>query len=82
MMEWQPIETWLGVEDQGYGYSDGVLLYDQEYPGEIEAACWDFRRGKWVIWGITSLAFPDDFAPTHWMPLPPPPAAQAQKGGE
>jgi hypothetical protein len=84
MMEWQPIETApkdteiIAIFCSDYGYQDKPTIYGP----------WTVRgdsRGKWFAswdgmsviesegyWGTDYKEAPLD--PTHWMPLPPPPA--------
>lgn len=61
MMEWQPIKT-----APAWG---SILLFDEEWDatlGSIQIGYAD--DGKFIV-----DACPD-FKPTHWMPLPEPPA--------
>jgi len=63
-MEWQPIET---------APKDGAeILGWSSISSEAYVMWWSAPHGDWV-WGINDLN--DMFCdPTHWMPLPEPPA--------
>ena len=69
MSEWQPIET---------APKDGstVLVATS---GKVTAAWWDEDQSIWtelLVWNSVFDEYeaqPIGFAPTHWMPLPPPP---------
>jgi hypothetical protein len=64
MSEWQPIET---------APKDGtpVDLWTAE-DGRFADACWNSTRRRWE----TQWERLANSVPTHWMPLPPPPAAE------
>ena len=58
-MDWQPIET---------APKDGTRVIVLEGDGDVSLA--DFYDGRWFY----SVAHDEMFDPTHWMPLPDPPA--------
>ncbi len=61
--EWQPIET--APKD-----ATNLLLYDpQDKPNHFFVGFWNGR--KWELAHYSALKY----YPTHWMPLPSPPAA-------
>ena len=68
-MGWQPIET---------APKDGAVVVLLNDDGDIIAA----RFGTDGWWYDAGDGCWNDAFMTHWMPLPAPPAAQAQKGGE
>lgn len=77
-LEWQPIETF--AEPTGLSSGDGVLIAEKD--GTVgEAYCRNFGDaddGWW--WANTSWGdypTPDRPIPTHWRPLPEPPALVA-----
>lgn len=77
-MQWQPIET---------APRDGApILVVHDYMGDVSVARWETSgsRGWWqaLADGRSAVEYMSDFgteyvevAPTHWMPLPPPPGA-------
>lgn len=71
MSEWQPIETCPKIDCKYvllYGESDGMGPYSVGWWEDISAAAPpDAEQGYW----ISDLRG----EPTHWMPLPDPPAA-------
>ena len=67
MSEWQPIET--SPKD-----SKARLVWCP-LRKNIYVATWDGRYdGAWIFFGGGGSLIED---PTHWMPLPPPPKAEA-----
>lgn len=50
-------------------YGEELMREDKEFADKNE--CW---RNDWVFWSRLY-----DFSPTHWMPLPAPPAKQKQE---
>ena len=70
-MEWQPIETAPKVRQS-------ILVYC-EYQKNIYVAYWDddyHPRGWHHFGGISGFIWE---CPTHWMPLPAPPAAAKEQ---
>jgi hypothetical protein len=61
MNDWQPIET---------APKDGtrVLLCEADQPSEV-ALGW-YLEGAWRDFGDTGCNGFEDYAPTHWMPVP------------
>lgn len=88
-LAWQPIET---------APKDGtrILFYDPHTSSLIFAGIWDDKfesdfdgedtiyRGAWTDYAVASFGFEEyqEYSPTHWQPLPEPPAAVAAKGAE
>lgn len=85
MTEWQDIST--APKD------DLVLLYGKlrPHPDNVQlygdwdmrcrcVACWDDIDEDWCPVGSTWEG--PWFEPTHWMPLPPPPATKADSDGD
>jgi hypothetical protein len=78
---WQPIET---------APKDGteVLLYLGNPWSKTEKARWYAPWSNWQVGAIPSDPVREEYfgigksVPTHWMPLPAPPAALSQKAGE
>lgn len=77
MSEWRKIET---------APKDGrdVLLYSEiweETLGAVQIASWDRDEG-WIFQSALDIDGLDDdvadYGPTHWMPLPPPPAPETE----
>jgi hypothetical protein len=66
MTEWQPIET---------APKDGteVLLF---YETDMAVGLFHFRRKLWVLGYPIEIEDGDIIFPTHWMPLPEPPAQE------
>ena len=68
-MEWQPIETLVSREQGPYVIVTGERTVPVEIPycfgDEGDRDLWDLTR--WNYDGNDIV----DFAPTHWMPLPP-----------
>jgi hypothetical protein len=79
-MQWQPIES--APKD-----GSAVLLCDfsegtyrtTEYPSVV-VGWWD--DGEWRDMGDIGCCGQYNYDPTHWMPLPEPPAALGTVGGE
>jgi hypothetical protein len=69
MSEWQPIET---APKDGTRILLGYYYFQDEGGGSQLVAFWHQTHRMWCS---TYQLFVDDspFAPTHWMPLPPPP---------
>ena len=66
MAEWQPIET---------APKDGtwIVICDGRHAGCFLAAYWDGDEEAPYKWFTVDGSYHADF-PTHWMPLPEPPA--------
>ena len=93
MMEWQPIETAprdgtpIQVKIPGHG-SDNVVAWFDDLMDSDGQSCggWHWMEDNeppdcWTD-GICWASNADDVAsvqPTHWMPLPPPPAQEDGK---
>jgi hypothetical protein len=80
---WQPIETAPkdGTPVLAFGFTAGEI----NGPGDceaIEVATYEGPGGDWpgFDWSIAGDAYANWIAPTHWMPLPPPPAASVSMG--
>ena len=64
MSEWQPIETAPKDGTDFLAYSDACNVYGVAY--------WNtFHHAGYLVCNDSARDF---FNPTHWMPLPPPPA--------
>lgn len=80
-MEWQPIET--APRD-----GSAVLLYQKKPHAEVaryesdtnEIEVGFYSEEGWRVFGFHGDESERDFAPTHWMPLPQPPADNQKKG--
>jgi hypothetical protein len=85
MTEWQPIETApkdgksiLVHDNVAPGLAAGVAI--ECWAGNTDVAAWweneDAGSGRWICY----MDRPQDpelhFTPTHWMPLPEPPASR------
>lgn len=70
-MEWQPIETAPKVGDFRLVYVNGVVCKAMRWIVNGEDRGW-FQDGVWC----------DAIRPTHWMPLPDPPAVSRPQDGE
>lgn len=69
--DWQPIESFNGLEIQ---FGTGVIVCEDGIVGE---AVWRGEdEGWWWINNNPSDAWGSRIYPTHWMPLPAPPAAK------
>ena len=71
-MQWKPIET---------APKDGTWIMVSAGEWEPEAACWSesvWLTG-WYCGGGRSDSYGPSFDPTHWMPLPPPPAGETNE---
>lgn len=62
MAEWQTIDS---APRDGY-----VLLFGKRYSGENYYEVGQWFRDRWAIEWMEEY-----HAPTHWMPLPPPPGS-------
>jgi len=67
VMEWQPIETAPKDDTQ-------ILLTDGS---EVSQGWWEPDYG-WLGWEVYRAVH--RFTPTHWMPLPDPPASPRKTG--
>lgn len=76
MSEWQPIET--APKD-----GSSVLLWSEAWDMSWGVVIGSYDAGAWVTSeGQTADDDEDEFgsiAPTHWMPLPPPPSPATQE---
>lgn len=88
---WQPIET--APKD-----GTRVLFYDPDSSGLIYAGVWDAKfcsewpegaeeavyRGAWTDYAVASFAYEEhcEYSPTHWQPLPTPPAIRTGGPGK
>ena len=75
--EWQPIETAPkdGTQVLGYGEAAGEIHGPSGICGiEVMNYCGTTGDFAGFDWGIAGDAYANWFRPTHWMPLPLPPA--------
>lgn len=65
MVEWRPIET---------APRDGTEVMLRTRDGLLSCS-WDWTQNEWSSSWLGIVLLPDD--PTHWLPLPPAPGAEA-----
>lgn len=72
-MQWRPIET----APKDFSDADLWVLHPQH--GGMRAANmqWDAARHRWRDW--MGMPLNPGWEPTHWMPLPPPPATEGER---
>jgi hypothetical protein len=72
---WQPIETAEDEKDS----DKPIIVFDPAYVGVIPAV-WDHdeEHEGGACWRAADAMY-DRLAPTHWMPLPPPPAQVSER---
>jgi len=84
VMEWQPIETakrdrripslaYVPDEGDGSAWSRQIAEWDDDYYGLPTRPFWRYLREQ-------SEAYCRAHQPTHWMPLPDPPASPRKAG--
>jgi hypothetical protein len=78
MSDWQPIET---------APTDGTnVLIAEVSRGSLGEAYYDYnadqKRWYWANTGAGDYPDPHEPSPTHWMPLPAPPAPSNKRGTE
>lgn len=63
--------------------SDGALSVMSRDDGDDDGWCWVQQKWAWNLGDPEGLELDDDYQPTHWRPLPAPPAdtARADEGG-
>lgn len=75
MTQWQPIDTlpkdWKRILIYGVRFDE---LYGEDQQPDIWLCDDPIGNGQFSVAGTSGYSA-DVFNPTHWMPLPPPPAA-------
>lgn len=71
LTEWQPIETL--VKEHGVKFLARIVSSSGK---RIEYTVMEWRNEEDAAWFIDGLELSNAFNPTHWMPLPEPPAQE------
>jgi hypothetical protein len=75
---WIPCAERLPEAMKGFGQSEQVLVYSEQYLRGSAVAFLDYDKWKpdhWIVWGCASAHLKDI---THWMPMPEPPKEDAK----